>query len=165
MTIFRTTAEQKVMLYQIASKMKSEGLSDQFIAGAVKLGEIYEGAFDLCKLWEEEEDSEERDNLIAVIQNEIEDFEEMPSEPTKKPYVSFNDLDRIGKDVRNFKDKLRSKIDRWGGVSKLAKATGIPQPSLSKMLNSNSMPRRTTLYKIADAMGLSEGEIVTEWLA
>lgn len=164
MTLFRTTAEQKVMLYQIASQMKASGLSDQFIAGAVKIGEIYEGAFELCKLWEEEEDSEEKDNIIAALQDEIEDFEEMPSEPKKKPYVSFSDLDRIGNDVRAFKDKLRARIDKWGGVAKLAKASGIPQPSLSKMLNTNSMPRRTTLYRIADAMGISESEIVTEWL-
>ncbi len=165
MSLFRTTAEQKVMLYQIASKMKASGLSDQFIAGAVKLGEIYEGAFDLFKLWDEEEDAGEQDKIIADIQHEIEDWEDMPTEPQKKPYVSFAHLDDIGKDVRTFKDKLRAKIDKWGGISKLAKATGIPQPSLSKMLSSNSMPRRTTLYKIADAMGISETEIVTEWLA
>jgi hypothetical protein len=33
-----------------------------------------------------------------------------------------------------------------------SKITGIPQPSLSRFFNSNAMPRRQTLIKIASAM-------------
>ena len=62
-----------------------------------------------------------------------------------------------------FKTKLRDVVDKNGGVSDVARLTGIPQPSLSRMLNSPSMPRRTTLYRIANALGLSEGDIVTDW--
>lgn len=164
MSIFQTTPEQKLRLYDIASRMGKEGLDPRFITSAVEFANIYEGAFLLCELWFEEEDSNEKDRLIAEIQHEIEDWQDMPAAPVKKPYISFDDLEKIGKDVRAYKNNLKAQIDKWGGVTKLAKATGIPQPSLSKMLNSNSMPRRTTLYKIADAMGLSEGEIVTEWL-
>ncbi len=164
MSIFKTTPVQKVRLYDIASKMGKEGLDPRFITSAVEFANIYEGAYLLCELWFDEEEKEEKDRIIADIQHEIEDWKDMPASPLQKPYISYDDLEKIGKDVRAFKDILKAKIDKWGGVSKLAKATGIPQPSLSKMLNTNSMPRRTTLYKIANAMNISESEIVTDWL-
>lgn len=56
-------------------------------------------------------------------------------------------------------------MDNLEGVNKLASETGIPQPSLSSFLNSANMPRRATLYKIANALGLSEKEIITDWAA
>jgi DNA-binding phage protein len=62
-----------------------------------------------------------------------------------------------------FKKRLRDLIDRKGGVSFVAQQSGIPQPSLSRLLNSVSMPRRSTLYKIANALNLPEAEVVTEW--
>jgi DNA-binding phage protein len=61
------------------------------------------------------------------------------------------------------KAKLRQIIDRHGGVSAVAKRCGIPQPSLSRMLSSPSVPRRSTLCKIANALDLSEKDIALEW--
>jgi transcriptional regulator with XRE-family HTH domain len=163
MSTFQTTDIQKVRLYEIAAEMKKCGLSAHFIASAVEFAKIYEGGFDLFELWSSEESTDERDLIIADLQHEVEEWEDQVQSVVKKPYVSFDHLDFIGKDVRGFKDRLKSSIDKWGGVSKLAKETGIPQPSLSRMLGSNSMPRRTTIYKIANALGLSEKEIITEW--
>jgi DNA-binding phage protein len=65
--------------------------------------------------------------------------------------------------VLEYKKHLPDLIDRNGGVSAVAERSGIPQPSLSRMLNSASMPRRSTLYKIANAIDAPESEIVTEW--
>ena len=62
-----------------------------------------------------------------------------------------------------FKRRLRDVIDRNGGVTRVAERTGIPQPSLSRMLNTASMPRRTTLLRIAKALDLPETDIATEW--
>ena len=64
-----------------------------------------------------------------------------------------------------FKAHLKTVVDKWGGVTKLAKETGIPQPTISRFFSSSSMPRRTTLYKIAEAFNLSEEEIITDWAA
>jgi DNA-binding phage protein len=61
------------------------------------------------------------------------------------------------------KRRFRDLIDRHGGVSAVAKKSGIPQPSLSRLLKSASMPRRSTLYKIAVALGVPENEVVMEW--
>jgi len=55
-------------------------------------------------------------------------------------------------------------IDQHGGVSEVARKSGIPQPSLSRMLNSGSMSRRSTLYKIANALDLPEKDLVGDWV-
>jgi DNA-binding phage protein len=165
MSIFVTNDKQKVRVYQIASQMKNEGLSDSFIAGAVKLAEYYEGAYELFEMWASEEDPEEKDQIVSDLQDEIDEYAEQPRTPVKKPYISYNDLDKIAKDVKGFKARLKSMVDQWGGISKLSKETGIPQPSLSRFFKTASMPRRTTLYKIAEALNLSEKEIITDWAA
>ena len=161
---FKTTATQQVRLYQIASAMKNADLSDQFIAEAVQIGEYYEGMFDLFVLWEEADEAD-RAEIVADMQEEIDEAQEQPSKPQRKPMVHFEDLDRIAKDVIGFKRHLRNLVDQWGGISKLAEATGIAQPSLSRFFNSSAMPRRTTLYRIAIAMDLSETEVVGSWAA
>jgi DNA-binding phage protein len=165
MSTYRTTDDQKVRIYQIASDMKNSGISSSFIAGAVKLAEYYEGAYDLFELWSSEEDQEEKDQIISDLQEEIDEYAEQPREPLKKPYITFNDLELIAKNVTGFKSHLKAVVDQWGGISKLAKETGIPQPSLSRFFKIASMPRRTTLYKIAEALNLSEREIITSWAA
>lgn len=165
MSLFKTTDGQKVRLYEIAALMKQSGLEDKFIANAVEIGLYYEGVFDLFDLWADEKDQAERDQIIADIQDEIAEFKERPREPLKKPYIEYNHLDMIAKDVKGFKAHLKTVVDKWGGVTKLAKKTGIPQPSISRFFSSSSMPRRTTLYKIAEALNLSEKEIITDWAA
>jgi DNA-binding phage protein len=165
MSKFITTDEQKVRVYQIASLMKDEGLSDSFIAAAVKLAEYYEGAYDLFELWADENDQSYKDQIISDIQDEIVEFAEQKSSPVKKPYISFHDIEKIAQDVRGFKAHLKSMVDQWGGISKLSNETGIPQPSLSRFFNTASMPRRTTLYKIAEALNISEKEIFSNWAA
>jgi DNA-binding phage protein len=81
----------------------------------------------------------------------------------KKPYIKFDQLGDVASQVVTFKKRLRDLIDRNGGVSSVAQRSGIPQPSLSRLLNSASMPPRSTLYKIANGLNLPEAEVVTEW--
>lgn len=165
MSLFQTTDAQKVNLYKIATSMKEEGLSDKFISDAVEIASYYEGIYEMFELWANETDTEFRNDIVAQIQTEIDEYEEQPKKPTKKPYIRYTDIDLIAKDVLGFKAHLKTVVDQWGGVTKLSKATGIPQPSLSRFFSSASMPRRTTLYKIAEALNLSEKEIITDWAA
>jgi len=165
MSLFKTTPDQQIKVYEIATAMKTGGLTAAFITDCVKHALEYEGSHDLMVLWAEAPSQAEKDAVIADLQDEIDSHLERPKKPTKKPYVRFDDLEGIAKNIDGFKKNLRRLVDRQGGITELAKKTGIPQPSLSRFFSSQSMPRRTTLYKIADALGLSENQIITDWVA
>ncbi len=121
MRTHRTTDKQKVRIYEIATEMNKSGLSSSFIAVVVKLAEYYEGAYDLVELWANEEDTVEKDHIISDLQDEIDEYAEQPKTPLKRPYIKFSDLELIAKDVTGFKAHLKTMVDHWGGISKLAK--------------------------------------------
>jgi hypothetical protein len=87
-------------------------------------------------LWSEAESEVERNEIVADLQDEIDARAEAPKKPVKKPYVKFDDLEAIAKDVVKFKNALRKVVDRHGGIAKLA-----------------------------EALNLNEKEIVNEWVA
>ena len=164
-TVFKTDPKSHVQIMSIATQMKKEGLSDDFVSASATLAQEYEGAHDLMVLWTEAENEAEKNEVVADLQEEIDSHEELPQNVVEKPYVAFDDLDAIAKDVKKFKKALKKEVDKRGGVSELSRKSGIPQPSLSRFFNSASMPRRTTLYKIAKAMSLPEKIVVTDWVA
>ena len=81
----------------------------------------------------------------------------------KAAYIRFDDLESIAKDVRKVKNELLMTVNQRGGITQLSRLTGIPQPSLSRFFNTNSMPRRGALLKIAKALDSSAVQIATEW--
>ncbi|MCK5015056.1 MAG: helix-turn-helix transcriptional regulator [Candidatus Omnitrophica bacterium] len=114
------------------------------------------------KMWSEEIDEDEKNEIVADIQDMIDECAQ--KEKAEGTYVRFNDLEQIAKHIQSFKDNLRIIVEGNGGITVLAKLTGIPQPSLSRFFNSNTMPRRVTLLKIARALNLSQVQIATEWV-
>lgn len=161
---FKTTDDQILHLSTIVVEMKGAGLEPAFIVAASELARTDQGVYDLMALWlDAKGDDAERDEIIADLQDSIDDYQDAPSSPLKKPYIRYEQLDDVGDRIREEKARLRELIDQHGGVTAVAKKAGIPQPSLSRMLNSASIPRRTTLYKIANALDLPETEIVMEW--
>lgn len=157
------TYELKEMgLYLIAVQMKHSGLSEYFIVNAVKSALEYEGISDLMHLWLSEENQNERDEIISDIQEMIE-ATSIQHESTEETHISFNDLEKISENIRSFKDSLYQEVMERGGISKLAESTGIPQPSLSRFFNSNSMPRRSTVLAIAKALNLDKLTIDLKW--
>jgi DNA-binding phage protein len=152
---------RRVQSYAIGTAMQTAGLSNRFIVAAVTVAGEYEGVFELLQLWSTESDPVERDALVADLQDLIDDVSQ--PETIEGASVRFDDLVRIAADVRQFKDSLRTLVDERGGISKLAALTGIPQPSLSRFFSTPAMPRRTTLRKIARALGLSQIQIATAW--
>lgn len=155
------TSDVKVELIEIGHKMNQAGLAKPFIAAAVETAFEFEGVYDLMKMWSEEEDTSEQGEIVADIQDLINDCAQ--KEKIEGVYIRFDDLAAIATNIRGFKDSLRIKIDAVGGIGELSKKTGIPQPSLSRFFNSASIPHRATLLKIAKALGLSQVEIATEW--
>lgn len=141
------TPDQHVNLFVIAHKMKKAGLSSTFISSAIRTALEYEGVADLVFMWSKESDRNERDEIIADIQDLIDDCHKASTETYT--IIRMNDLDKIRDNIRVFKDGLLKIVNENGGISVIAKITGIPQPSLSRFFNSNAMPRRQTLLKIA----------------
>lgn len=159
--------DQFIILGEIANSMLAIGISREFVASIIMLAFRYEGVYDLMVMWSTETDSELKDEIIADLQEEIDESSKivLPIHLEKKDYLHFDNLDEIAKNVMAFKKNLKAEIERWGGVSKLAKETGIPQASLSRLLNSSSLPRRSTLEKIAKAMNLQESYLLSQWNA
>jgi DNA-binding phage protein len=153
--------DTKLEVVEIGHQMNQAGLPKEFIVAAVDTAFEFEGVYDLMKMWADETESSEREEIIAEIQEMIDDCSQ--KERVEGVYVRFDDLDVIAKNIRAFKDNLRVIVDQKGGIKHLAELTGIPQPSLSRFFNSVSLPRRNTLYKIARALGLSQVQIATEW--
>ncbi len=151
----------QIELFEIAGEMKKQGLSADFITAAVSTATEFEGVYDLMKLWINETDSKERDEIVADIQDMIDDCAKQEKE--EGAYIRFNDLEAVAKDIRAFKDSLLEEVDKAGGIKPLSESTGIPQPSLSRFFNSTSMPRRSTLLKIAKSLKLDAVKIGTRW--
>lgn len=153
--------KKEIHLFQIATQMKVSGLSDHFIVSSVRVALVLDGLYDLMKMWEAEKNKNERDEIIADIQEVLDDSEQKGV--TELTSVRLNDLDAVSKNIRAFKDSLLTKVVENGGISRLSESTGIPQPSLSRFFNTNTMPRRATLLKIAKALKLDELKIVKIW--
>ena len=166
MSLFRTTDEQFVEASAVFVAMRESGLAVSFIRPVGELARHDQGIFELVMLWRDAHasgDIEERDAVVVDLQAHLDEAEEAPAAPQQKPYIKFDKLPELAQQVAAYKIKLRDLIDKNGGVNAVAKKSGIPQPSLSRMLASAAMPRKTTLYKLANAMGLSEVDITTEW--
>lgn len=155
------SSELKVELIKIGNLMIEAKLPKPFIAAAVETAFEFEGVYDLMSMWAEETDKSEREEIEADIQDLINDCSQ--KEKVEGVYIRFDDLEKIAANIRGFKDALLLKVNEQGGISRLSELTGIPQPSLSRFFNSVSIPQRTTLLKIAKALGLSQVEIATEW--
>ena len=147
----------------ILNEMRRVGLSSIFICSLMENCQRYEGIRDLMEMWLEETDTKERDKISADLQECLNDIVDLPQKPEERPYLRFDDLVEVRRDVLEFKKQLREEVDRHGGISELARKTGIPQPSLSRFFSSISMPRRTTLYKIAKALNLPESAVGFKW--
>ena len=147
----------------IIGEMRKMGLPEEFLRSLMRTVSDFEGIEDLMNLWMNEDDPQDRDEVIADLRESLEDIEEAPNSPRVRPYLPFDNLEEIRKDIEEFKKALRTEVEKRGGISELARRTGIPQPSLSRFFASASMPRRTTLYKIAEALNLPETSIASKW--
>jgi DNA-binding phage protein len=159
--IANANSSEQVKLFSIAIKMKKAGLVDLFIVSAVQVALEFEGVADLMHLWEDEKGNEERKEIIADIQDMVDACSQ--KEKVEEIYIKFNDLEAIAKNIRAFKDSLYQLVMEQGGINKLSELTGIPQPSLSRFFNSNAMPRRSTVLKIAKVLNLDEIKIDILW--
>lgn len=69
---FEYTPAHEMKLFKIALDMKKNGLTDEFVAEAIKTALHYEGVAELVELWDKETDASERSEIIADLQEMIE---------------------------------------------------------------------------------------------
>lgn len=143
-------------LSSIVVEMVQTGLPAAFALRVLELSRESEGVEDLLHLWWEAPNVEERRELEADLQGMIEDRDP----PTDSfPVNSAEDGDRLLRVRSEHKEYLRWLVEKHGGVSRVARLAEMPQPSLSRLLNSMSEPRLTTLSRLAKAMGLAPSEL------
>ncbi len=156
-------SDDNLHVLDILNEMRQARLENAFIYLLMQHCQHYEGIRDLMEMWFNETDVKEKIKIIADLQEILDDIVDAPVKPEERPYLHFDDLNEIKQDVITFKKYLREEVDRQGGISELSRRTGIPQPSLSRFFSSTGMPRRTTLYKIAKALNLSESSVGFKW--
>jgi hypothetical protein len=89
--------------------MNKAGLSTTFISEAVETALEFEGVYDLMKMWAEEKDSKEKEEIVADIQDLIEDCSQ--KDKIEAPYIRFDDLEMISKNIRKFKEQKSNVLD------------------------------------------------------
>lgn len=129
-------------------RLVAAGSPPEFVRQVRALAQESEGARDLLELWDEEIDLAERDATVAALHELVEDQQPLPLEQTA-PDVALLLEERLA-----WKEHLRGLVESHGGVSAVAEAAGIPQPSLSRMLNTPSEPRPSTLQRLAAGLGM-----------
>jgi DNA-binding phage protein len=143
----------------IGIEMVVGGLPYAFVLRVLDLARESDGVADLIHLWAEAPDADERREVEADLQGMIED-----REPAGEPLavVSVDSGDQLLDERRRRKDHLRRLVEEHGGVSEVARRAEMPQPSLSRLLNSMSEPRPATMKRLAEAMRLSVSALSTD---
>lgn len=135
----------------IGIEMVDAGLPYAFVLRVLELARESEGVEDLVHLWGGAPDTVERHEVEADLHGMLEDRE--PSGDIVD-VSSGEDGDRLLGLRSRQKAHLRRLVDERGGVSEVARRAKMPQPSLSRLLNSMSEPRAGTLNRLAEAMGV-----------
>ena len=88
---FRTTPDQILKLAAIVLEMEKAGVDRNFIVDADELARRDQGVFDLMELWAAAgKDQAERDEVIADIQESIDDYRDAPPNPQKRAFASID---------------------------------------------------------------------------
>ena len=92
MKVHALNSDVKVELIEIGSLMHKAKLPNAFIAAAVETAFAFEGVYDLMKMWMEESDKNEREEIEADIQDLINDCSQ--KEKIEGVYIRFDDLSK-----------------------------------------------------------------------
>lgn len=161
---FTTDPKNYGTIFEIAALMIKSGLPSKFVNRVQEHAKEFDGSFNLMVMWNQETEQEERNEIIADLQEAIDDDDSHHDNvPKIRPKINFDNLENIANNIVNFKKKLRNVIDQRSSIREVSEKTGIPQASLYRFFNSASMPRKSTLYKIANAIDLDEEDIAIEW--
>ncbi len=69
-------AKQQVGLFRIGTDMHAAGLPDSFVASAIRTAMEFDGVRELVQLWSDEDTEAERAEIVADIQDMIDDCQQ-----------------------------------------------------------------------------------------
>jgi len=150
-------------IYEMSEKWRQQtNLDKEFLLGVLELAKERTPFYKMLDLWSQSS-LEERAEIIADLEEMFEDYKNRPSSPVELPYVPMEKLSSIAREIVAYKSFLKAKVKEHGGVTEIARKCGIAQPSLSRFLNSGTLPRKSTLEKLAKALKLTQKEMSFEW--
>lgn len=138
----------------ITHAMRAAGLPPDFVGQVVALARTSEGVADMMRLWMDE--PAERPAVVVELQGALDD--RAPAVPAD-PVGCGEAAEALLEERLRHKSHIRALVEAHGGVSRVAAAAGLPQPSLSRFLNTPSEPRPSTLHRLATAMGLALADL------
>lgn len=110
------------------------------------------GVHDLMLSWSESLTDEDRDQVVEILQDCLEDLE--PPVVDYPDILSCRALRQDGIRLYLYKSALRSRIDAHGGVEAVARCMDVPAPALNRQLTSGAWLRASTIHALADALGV-----------
>jgi transcriptional regulator with XRE-family HTH domain len=166
MNAVHTSAAQFQRIAEILASMRAAGLPEVFLDQLATFARESAPLVQMMEVWAGGEPGDDRDDTVVHLQAMIDELEDAAAGANgSRTRIPFEKLEsEVLLSVQDHKRRLRELIDRHGGVSAVARKAGIPQPSLSRMLNDGSRPRRATLYKIAAAIDVDESDVVGEYV-
>lgn len=144
----RLPPAERARLLELATlmvAMKDAGLSHDLIVDAAELARTDPSVQGIMRAWRATDPAVERGERAAILANLRLSIREAASGRPAERY------------------EVRSRIDQRGGITAVARAAGIPQPSLTRMLASPSTPRGATLAKIAAALDFTVDDLHRAW--
>ena len=140
-------------LMRICFEMLGADLPVPFVFHVYQTALSDEGIEDLAHLWAAAgDDLTERAEIEADLQESLDERSSPASQDL--PLTHTAEAEVLLEARRRLKDHIRALVEQHGGVSAVARQAEMPQPSLSRLLNSLSLPRAATLHRLADAMGI-----------
>ena len=158
------SAEQFLHAASIAGEMHAARLPAEFVAAVLTLAREHRGVYELMAMWQTEQDSDERAATVADSAGVAGGRGGGPRAPHGEAARRLRRARRRGREGRRREDQAARNHRQERRRQRRRPVDRHPQPSLSRMLGSASMPRRATLYKIAAALGLDETEIESEFM-
>jgi DNA-binding phage protein len=156
---------ETVTICKIASEMAEAKLPVEFIAKSVKVASESKSGFDILLLWKEADTQDFKDRVVILLDKFFDDLEDFQTTKTYKANMtSENELDELTQTVLDYKQWLREMVNKWGGISKLSKAIGVSQPSISDFFRSASVPKKVTVDKIVNAIHLKDKKTYPSWM-
>jgi hypothetical protein len=92
---------EKLSLFQLL-RLDLSTRPNEFIGGAVRTAFEFEGVYDLLRMLSDETDEDQRNEIVADIEDLIHDCSQQ--EKIEGVYIRFDDLDKIAENIRAFKD-------------------------------------------------------------